>query len=217
MESLQPSPNWQAIYQSEILSRRRRQKHFSKLCKAGVLRLSRASRILDMACGQGEMLDLLTLEGFSNLTGLDLNASLETGNKPWCYVPGSVTQLPFEDQEFDAVICAHALHHLSISAHIEKALSEALRCLRPGGRLFLIDHYDSIQLRIVFALLRLPLPKIFLWATTFRQQLCEEHQELYHYLDHWQEVYGILKRLPCFPVQWKRGAFFFYYDGEKKS
>lgn len=43
------------------------------------------------------------------------------------YVEGSLTKLPFDDNEFDVVVCTHALEHIK---DIAKALSELRRVCR---------------------------------------------------------------------------------------
>lgn len=50
------------------------------------------------------------------------------------------TQLPFPDESFDAVLSFIMLHHV---IDWEKALAEAVRVLRPGGRLLGFDLLDS--------------------------------------------------------------------------
>lgn len=50
------------------------------------------------------------------------------------------TQLPFPDESFDAVLSFIMLHHV---IEWEKALAEAVRVLRPGGRLLGFDLLDS--------------------------------------------------------------------------
>jgi ubiquinone/menaquinone biosynthesis C-methylase UbiE len=49
-------------------------------------------------------------------------------------------QLPFSDESFDAVLSFIMLHHV---IDWEKALAEAVRVLRPGGRLLGFDLLDS--------------------------------------------------------------------------
>lgn len=49
-------------------------------------------------------------------------------------------QLPFPDESFDAVLSFIMLHHV---IDWEKALAEAVRVLRPGGRLLGFDLLDS--------------------------------------------------------------------------
>lgn len=46
-----------------------------------------------------------------------------------------LTQAPFEDASFDAVICSHVLEHIPDDA---QAMREILRILKPGGRALLL-------------------------------------------------------------------------------
>jgi SAM-dependent methyltransferase len=46
------------------------------------------------------------------------------------FVAGDVQEMPFEDQSFDRVVSTCLLHHLP---HVEQALGEIRRVLKPGG------------------------------------------------------------------------------------
>jgi ubiquinone/menaquinone biosynthesis C-methylase UbiE len=48
----------------------------------------------------------------------------------WHMVCGSITNLPFENAQFDRVICSEVLEHIPDD---HKAVSELLRVLKPGG------------------------------------------------------------------------------------
>jgi arsenite methyltransferase len=50
-----------------------------------------------------------------------------------------ITALPFEDNSFDVVLSSLAIHNIKGSALREKAIDEAVRVLRPGGRLLVAD------------------------------------------------------------------------------
>jgi arsenite methyltransferase len=52
---------------------------------------------------------------------------------------GDMTALPFEDNSFDVVVSSLAIHNISGRAGREKAIAEAVRVLRPGGRLMIAD------------------------------------------------------------------------------
>jgi SAM-dependent methyltransferase len=54
--------------------------------------------------------------------------------------------LPFEDNQFDLVLSAAMLHHVIAW---EKALAEAVRVLRPGGRLIGYDPLDTAPTRLL--------------------------------------------------------------------
>jgi ubiquinone/menaquinone biosynthesis C-methylase UbiE len=55
-------------------------------------------------------------------------------------------QLPFEDGRFDLVLSAAMLHHV---IEWDKALAEAVRVLRPGGRLIGYDMLDTAAIRLM--------------------------------------------------------------------
>jgi len=69
----------------------------------------------------------LLLERNLQLAGLAERVRIENGD---------LTALPFADQSFDAVVSAHAIDHLGPQK--KQGLREALRVLKPGGRLLLI-------------------------------------------------------------------------------
>jgi len=57
-------------------------------------------------------------------------------------------RLPFVDGTFDEARCLRVMHHLT-PAQVTNAIVEMARCLRPGGRLLLIDiiHPRSVRRR----------------------------------------------------------------------
>jgi ubiquinone/menaquinone biosynthesis C-methylase UbiE len=50
-----------------------------------------------------------------------------------------MTALPLEDNSFDVVVSNFAIHNIRGHAGREKAIDEAVRVLRPGGRLLIAD------------------------------------------------------------------------------
>ena len=58
---------------------------------------------------------------------------------------GDLTALPFEDNRIDMVLSSLAIHNISGLAGREKAISEAVRVLRPGGRLLIVDVRGTRQ------------------------------------------------------------------------
>jgi len=61
-------------------------------------------------------------------------------------VRADASDLPFEDGRFDAVLSFAMLHHVG---DWEKAVAEAVRVLRPGGRLLGYDLLNVIPLRLM--------------------------------------------------------------------
>ena len=84
------SKHWQELYASPELVARRKKGHLEKLKKLGIFDADRGAHVLDLCCGQGEMLDLLSERGFSNLTGVDQIGAEELnkdeGERKWKYV-----------------------------------------------------------------------------------------------------------------------------------
>jgi demethylmenaquinone methyltransferase/2-methoxy-6-polyprenyl-1,4-benzoquinol methylase len=60
-------------------------------------------------------------------------------------VEGNAETLPFDDKSFDAYTIAFGIRNVT---HIDKALSEAFRVLKPGGR-FLCLEFSEVQVPIL--------------------------------------------------------------------
>jgi ubiquinone/menaquinone biosynthesis C-methylase UbiE len=98
--------------------------------------LGKEAALLDAGCGTGGLIRRLApAHGGWRWTGLDLDATAlgfaRDRVPPGVHLTkGSVEDLPFADQAFDAVISADVLYHLDDDA---AAAAEAWRVLRPGG------------------------------------------------------------------------------------
>jgi SAM-dependent methyltransferase len=92
------------------------------------------TRLLDVACGTGELVARAAKAG-ALAEGLDFAASMvEAARSAYPglrFQEGDAQELPFANESFDAVTCAFGLMHLEDP---ERALSEARRVLRSGGR-----------------------------------------------------------------------------------
>lgn len=64
---------------------------------------------------------------------------------------GNMLALPFEDNSFDVVVSSLAIHNIRGSAGREKAVNEAVRVLRPGGRLLIADMRGTRQHEVQLA------------------------------------------------------------------
>jgi ubiquinone/menaquinone biosynthesis C-methylase UbiE len=52
---------------------------------------------------------------------------------------GNLTALPFQENSFDVVLSSLAIHNISARTGRQDAIHEAVRVLRPGGRLVIAD------------------------------------------------------------------------------
>jgi ubiquinone/menaquinone biosynthesis C-methylase UbiE len=112
--------------------------------------------ILDMGCGRGAVL-LMVAQHLTagRAVGVDLWRSVDqSGNSIEAtqgnaiaegvadrieLQTGDMTALPFADNSFDLVLSSLAIHNISGATGREKAINEAVRVLRPGGRLLIAD------------------------------------------------------------------------------
>jgi ubiquinone/menaquinone biosynthesis C-methylase UbiE len=211
------SQRWHQAYKNKRLIERRASSHGRKLQRLGLLELPRDVRLLDLACGTGEALRILHNEGFTRLSGVDVTADPDLAREPWLELrAGEAKQIPYDDASFDVVLCMHSLHHLGGIEGIRASLREALRVLRPGGTLALLDHFDSPQLRAAFWGLHKPW---LTWPTAglraFREQHEDEWPYLYEYLDAYPALRAMLDGLGCTTRVDRKGLFFFYWTGTK--
>jgi arsenite methyltransferase len=127
-------------------------------------------RILDIGCGRGAVL----LMAAQNLTtgqavGVDLwkrgdqsgnaveaterNAALEGVANRVELRTADMTALPFEDNTFDVVLSSIAIHNVKSRAGRNQVMEQAVRVLRPGGRLIVADLWGTRQYRAHLATL----------------------------------------------------------------
>ncbi len=213
------SSQWHDTYRSDVLARRRLATHGKKLERLGVLQSSRDSRILDVGCGEGEMLEILAQRSFDHLYGVDLVSTKDwlqaVSGKPWKYSAASAGHLPFREFSMDWILCAHSLHHLWPIENIATFLSSAKYCLKEKGRLALVDHYDSPQFRLALSLILSPLAELTPLTREMRKQHLEEKENIWGYVRDWRSVKGAIENSGLKTVTFQKGLFFFYWVLQK--
>lgn len=106
------------------------------------LALPEASRVLDLACGTGDLCQALVRAGHVPV-GVDFSAGmLRAAHTDVPLVRADAMQLPFADATFDGITCGFALRNF---VALEPVLAECARVLRPGGRVALIDVAEPVS------------------------------------------------------------------------
>jgi len=129
---------------------------------------SNNKKLLDMACGSGDIVKLFVNYTKNNceVDAMDINAKMISLGKKrlknykninWNI--GNAEKLKFKDNTFDYYTISFGIRNIS---NINKALSEAFRVLRPGGR-FMCLEFSKIQnnhLDRIYQLYSKNIPKI---------------------------------------------------------
>lgn len=99
----------------------------------------RPRRVLEVGCGWGDLAEWIARETGAEVVALDLS--------PWMVElarerdvdarVGDVQEQPFPGGEFECAVAAWMLDHVP---HLERALAELARVLRPGGRLVAVTN-----------------------------------------------------------------------------
>lgn len=113
-------------------------------------------RILDIGCGTGEFALKLKEHGKDiNIFGIDIStemiqiAKAKTKiNRNIDFRVGDVEKMPYDNNYFDYITCAHSFHHYP---NKRKAIREMFRVLKGNGKAMIIDGYkDGIVGRVIF-------------------------------------------------------------------
>lgn len=113
--------------------------------------LAPSDRVLDVACGTGDLTEAFARAGAAEVIGLDFTAEMldiardkaprrlgpDAGRVR--YLQGDAQQLPFEDRSFEVVSIAFGIRNVQDPM---RALREFRRVLRPGGRLVVLEFAE---------------------------------------------------------------------------
>jgi arsenite methyltransferase len=125
------------------------------------LRLRGDETLLDLGCGRGAVLlaaamrlprgraigvDLWRADQTENCQQATLsNAALENVAERVEVHTADMTALPLGDESVDVIVSSLAIHNIPTHAGRRKALAEAVRVLRPAGRLAIADLWETRQ------------------------------------------------------------------------
>jgi SAM-dependent methyltransferase len=168
---------WEAAYLRFETPEEEIRKFSRRLRAVHAAQWPRESRIVELFCGRGNGLVALERLGFSRLDGVDLSPRLVTQYRgaAACHV-ADCRQLPFDARSKDIAIVQGGLHHLNVLPDdLLRVLAEVHRILRPGGKFFAVEPWETPFLQLVhrmcgIALLRRVWPRLDALATMIEHE-----------------------------------------------
>lgn len=143
---------WAPHYDAAMLTNgyvyRRERAEFAGWVAATLREAARDPRtvsVLDVGCGTGSMIELLSRQGFEQLTGVDLAEGMlvearrrKVPGARW--VRASIEDSPFPPASFDVLLACFTLHHLHDPGAFFRL---ANLTLRPGGWFFVLEYDEG--------------------------------------------------------------------------
>ena len=112
------------------------------------VRIPEGGKVLDVACGNGRLLEMLSKRHRFSGFGVDLSDRMVENarclNPSMAFMPACADALPFEDASFDVVTVCAAYHHFP---DVDAFANEAGRVLKPDGKLYIAEVYYPKLLR----------------------------------------------------------------------
>lgn len=102
-----------------------RETDLNRACIDRLIRMAKGTTVLDIACGRGFLAGLLASSGFET-TGVDMHVSdaVRSRYPEVNFQEANIEALPYRDNAFDTVVCAHTLEHVRC---LEPAIAELRR------------------------------------------------------------------------------------------
>jgi len=112
-----------------------------RMAAVRALHLMPGDRVLDVACGTGDLCRDLGAAGYEAM-GIDLSAGmLRHARTAAPLVQGDALRLPFAERALDGAVSGFALRNV---ADLPALFAELARTVRPGGRISLLDVAEPV-------------------------------------------------------------------------
>ena len=135
------------------------------------LPVGQKGKLLDLACGTGDMVCMAARELNYEVTALDSSSNMlgiakgKISSSRVCYICHDMHELPFEDNCFDCVTIVFGLRN---ARDIEQVLTEVSRVLVDGGRLMILEFSmpERMLVRAIFKIYFSVFMPLIGWAVT---------------------------------------------------
>ena len=115
------------------------------------LNISNNSNVLDIACGNGRLLQMLSSKCSFNGYGVDISekmiAQAKSLNPSMNFYVAGCEKLPFEDNFIDLITVSASFHHFP---DVEKFAKEVNRIVKKGGKIYIAEIYLPHILQVIF-------------------------------------------------------------------
>lgn len=115
------------------------------------IHINNGDSILDVACGNGRFLNMLSHKADIHGFGVDISENMiacaQQMNPKMHFETAGCDKIPFENQSMDVVSVCAAFHHFP---NIDAFAKEMHRILKPGGRIYIAEVYLPAVIRRIY-------------------------------------------------------------------
>jgi ubiquinone/menaquinone biosynthesis C-methylase UbiE len=171
---------WERAYQAFESPEQELKKFVGRLRSVGADTWDRGCRVLEVCSGRGTGLRAWQALGFTRVVGVDLSPALvATWPDPGPVVVGDARALPFASGSCDVAVVQGGLHHLFTEHDVESALAEMTRVVVPGGRVVIVEPWQTPFLTFVHGVCNQPMARRFSPKLDALATMIDEERETY--------------------------------------
>lgn len=115
-----------------------------------IMDIQTGDTVLDIACGNGRFLNMLSMQHSFYGYGVDISENMieqaKLLNSGMYFSTASCEQLPYDDHMFDIITVCAAYHHFP---NVNGFTKEACRLLKKGGKIYIAEVYLPTLIRAI--------------------------------------------------------------------